>query len=136
MIDARRERCFSAMGPGSFRERCCSRIARGHPHRFATNASTGESFARLGSGRPLFLEQGIAIEPDTRYRFRSTSDLRDGVAAIDVTLCEKTYQYSFGCKPLAAHPWPRPEWRLAASEFDSGDLGAAPCGESARSCSP
>ena len=48
------------------------------------------------------------------------------IATIDVTLCEKTYQYSFGCKPLAAQPVAATEWLPRSVQFDSGDLGAGP----------
>ena len=126
MMDATPRALLFGMGPGSFPRTMLFKDRAGASASLRYERIDRQSFARLGSGRSLYLEQGIAIEPNTRYTLSFDVRSRDGVATIDVTLCEKTYQYSFGCKPLAAQPVAETEWLHRSVQFDSGDLGAGP----------
>ena len=126
MMDATPRALLFGMGPGSFPRTMLFKDRAGASASLRYERIDRQSFARLGSGRSLYLEQGIAIEPNTRYMLSFDVRSRDGVATIDVTLCEKTYQYSFGCKPLAAQPVAATEWLPRSVQFDSGDLGAGP----------
>jgi hypothetical protein len=86
----------------------------------------GETFARLGSGRPLYLEQAVDIEPRSHYQLSVEVRAPNGDAAIDVSLCEKTYQYSFQCQRLLAGAVTTTQWTRRDVDFDSADLGERP----------
>ena len=58
----------------------------------------GERFLRLGKGEAVYLDQRVAVRPDTRYRLsvrlRAASA---GQAKLSLPLCEKALLYSFTC---------------------------------------
>ena len=126
MMDATPRALLFGMGPGAFPRTMLFKDPTAASASLRFERMDGQSFAKLGSGRSLYLEQRVAIESNAHYTLSFDVRAADGVATIDVSLCEKTYQYSFGCKALAAQEVATREWMHRSVEFDSGDLGAGP----------
>jgi len=84
-------------------------------------------FVRLGSGRPLYLDQRVAVAPGTDYRL--SLDLRSAQAntEVKVALCEKSIQYSFRCKwmnfPIRAAGT---AWEHNEATFSTERIGTGP----------
>lgn len=90
--------------------------------------SDGTTFARLGAGRPLYLEQRVAIEPERDYTLSFDARAAGRDAAVAISLCAKSLQSSFGCKALVSDANLTAIWQHRSVAFNSGSLGAGPIG--------
>jgi len=85
----------------------------------------GNTFLRLGSGKPLYFEQIVAIEPKQQYTLRMNLRSQMPGAALTVPLCEKALLYSFKCAwttiRLKTHPgeWEYHEIEISTNSFNS-----------------
>ncbi len=94
------------------------------PGTYAVLEENGKPFLRLGAGESVFLDQTVAVRPDTRYRLSLRLRQPAGEASLKVTLCEKALLYSFDCvdRPLQPNDGRR-DWQRLEADFDSGNLG-------------
>jgi hypothetical protein len=83
-------------------------------------------YLRLGSGRPLYLDQRVAINPGETYSLTLEMRSSDPAARLIALLCEKSVQYSFRCRSVSLHAeapagaWSRRDVTLAAGDTGSG----------------
>src|SRR5204863_6196670 len=110
MIDRSPKAVLFGMGLGTFPRTLLFKEPTLASASLSYERKDGETFARLGSGRPLYLEQTVAIEPHSPYRLSIEVRALNGDAAIDVSLCEKTYQYSFQCTRLLENAVATTQW--------------------------
>ncbi len=94
------------------------------PGTYALLYDDGNPHLRLGAGETVFLDQLVAVRPDTRYRLSLRLRQPAGNASLKLPLCEKALLYSFECVTTVLQPPEgRPGWHVMESELDSGDLG-------------
>ena len=85
----------------------------------------GERFLRLGKGEAVYLDQRVAVRPDTRYRLsvrlRAASA---GEVKLSLPLCEKALLYSFTCvwTTLSAKD-SDVSWQRLETDIQSGRVG-------------
>jgi VanZ family protein len=114
------------MGLGSFPRTFLIRNPEGASASVSFQTGGGEQFARLGTGRPTYFSQRVAVEPGGRYVL--SFDLRGSGAApgrMEVFLCEKSEHYSFDCRTLS-FPLKQAsgQWARVEGAFDVGQMGA------------
>lgn len=94
------------------------------PGTYSLLREDGNTYLRLGAGESTFLEQVVALRPNTPYTLSARLRRERGGATLEATLCAKALLYSFACAdgvpPMAAAG---PGWRGVDVEWDSGDLG-------------
>ena len=93
---------------------------------FSYEREGDNTFVRLGSGRPLYLGQRVDIAPGMHYKLALDARGVAPKAAVGVSLCEKSAQYSFRCRemsfPVSARGgnWEHHEAMMAAEDIGSG----------------
>ncbi len=113
------------MGLGTFPKTALFKNPDAASATFSFGHEGDNGFLRLGSGRPLYLDQRVSIAPQTRYTL--ALDLRSGdpKAKLTAHLCEKSAQYSFRCTsasvPVRAAGT---GWEHHELAFDSGEIGS------------
>ncbi|TLD47610.1 MAG: hypothetical protein FAZ92_00092 [Accumulibacter sp.] len=114
------------MGIGRFPETHYWRSAetRATPYRLETE--NGNTFLRLGSGSPMYIEQFVEVTSDREYVVSLSVRRPEADAAVTVFLCEKLLLTSVRCvfsELKGAHPsgqWEEQQFRLATKGFGSG----------------
>jgi hypothetical protein len=88
----------------------------------------GNEFLRLGSGRPLYLDQRVTIESGQRYTLALDMRSADGHPRLVATLCEKSVQSSFRCAVANLQPQAGAAagWDRYEARFDAGAIGSGP----------
>ena len=132
MMDAGVSTALFGMGLGSFPRTVLFKDHDAASATFSYAREGDNGFVRLGSGRPLFLEQRVSVAPGANYTL--ALDLRSaepGGEGQRVALCEKSIQYSFRCKgssfPInaAGTAWEHNEASFDAGRRRGGSLAAA-----------
>jgi hypothetical protein len=126
MMDGSVTTALFGMGLGSFPRTLLFRDPDAASATFDYVRDGSNAFLRLGSGRPLFLGQRVAVRDGERYTL--TLDLRsaDAQAQLGVHLCERSAQQSFRCVEMLLRPrdgrgsWERQQGVLATGEVGSG----------------
>jgi len=94
---------------------------------FSYEREGDNTFVRLGSGRPLYLGQRVDIAPGMPYKLALDARGTAAKAAVGVSLCEKSAQYSFRCRemsfPLNA---PGGNWEHHEAMMTTEDIGSGP----------
>ena len=87
-------------------------------------ADKGQHHLHLGSGRPLYLEQLVTVEPHRRYRLHLKLRAAAPGAALTVQLCEKWLLSSATCAgATVAAGSTGPDWSELERWIDSGEVG-------------
>lgn len=82
---------------------------------------------RLGSGRPLYLDQLVPLEPYTAYRLRMKLRAPDGQGRLAAALCHKWLLESQDCLGFSFSPAkPGAAWTEVSQMLNSGVLAAGP----------
>jgi hypothetical protein len=115
------------MGQGSFPRTFLFKHRDAASATFSYEHEDGNRFLRLGSGRPLYLDQRVAVEPGKSYALSLEMRSADPEATIDLRLCEKSVQSSFRCE---ARNFRRQStsaiWEHREVAVDAGPIGSAP----------
>ena len=113
------------MGLGSFPRTFLIRDPEQASATFSYVREDANTFLRLGSGKPLYLGQRVAILPGRDYRLSLDMRSTDPKAAVDVSLCEKSLQQSFRCigTKLEADG-PGNSWQHRTATLNSGAIGS------------
>ncbi|WP_431064334.1 VanZ family protein [Methylotuvimicrobium sp.] len=69
----------------------------GMPATYTIQNDDGNRYLRLGAGGALYLDQQVAIEPDTKYRLSADLRTDSGQGEVTFPICEKSLLYSFRC---------------------------------------
>ena len=127
MIDPGPEAALFGMGLGSFPRTVLYKDPAAASATVSYRRSGGDTYVRLGSGRPLYLGQRVAMEPEHRYALALDLRSRNADAAIEVSVCAKSIQQSFDCRRFDFRvEGPGSAWEHRTAEFDSGDLSQGP----------
>src|SRR5438105_6786227 len=114
------------MGLGSFPRAFLFKYRDAASATFSYEREDGSGFLRLGSGRPLYLDQRVPVVAGRTYTLSLDMRSSDPQAKVDVTLCEKSLQYSFHCKATSLQPratatsWEHREVKLDSEQVGSG----------------
>ena len=128
MMDTDWRTALFGMGLGRFPETYFFRSSKGSvPAQFRYVTESGNTFLRMGSGEPLYVEQIVPVEPGQRYALafdaRSTAD----GATLNILLCERTFFHSFGCESATVElQQASAGWKHYQVELSSRRLGGTP----------
>jgi hypothetical protein len=126
MMDKDLTTALFGMGLGSFPRTFLFRYPDAASATFSYEREGGNGFLRLGSGRPLYLDQRVSAKTGRSYTLSLDMRSADPKAKVDVMLCEKSVQSSFRCEAAtlrrqpAATGWERREATLNAGQVGSG----------------
>ena len=125
MMDSNPTTTLFGMGLGTFPGTLLAKAGDAASATFSYQREAGNGFVRLGTGKPLYLDQRVSAAKAKRLML--SLDLRsvDPKAGISVSLCEKSMQASFACertqftvdKPGPA--WKRKEIEINTARFES-----------------
>jgi VanZ family protein len=88
-------------------------------------AHDGKAGLRLGSGRPLYLDQLVDVQPYTNYRVRVNIRAPQGNGRVAIILCHKWMLESQDCRSLSFAPdKPAGQWSAVTQMLNSGPLGS------------
>lgn len=87
---------------------------------------SGNMFLRLGAGRPLFMDQIVALRPNTDYILNVSSRVSIPGDAAMVQLCHKWLLAAADCREFRISPKAAGKWLKFEQPFNSGVLGADP----------
>jgi hypothetical protein len=127
MMDKDLPTALFGMGLGSFPSAFLFKYREAASATFSYQREDGNGFLRLGSGKPLYLDQRVSVVAGKSYTLFLDMRSSDPEAKLAVTLCEKSVQYSFRCKAASfqrlgvATSWEHREVKL-----DSEQVGSAP----------
>jgi len=114
------------MGLGSFPRTVLIKDRAAASATFSYEHESSNSFLRLGSGKPLYLDQRVSLDPEKKYTL--SLDLRSSQpnAVLYVPLCEKSSHYSFRCKWTSLPIGAPGRWERHEIGVDSGQVGSGP----------
>ena len=128
MMDGSWRTAVFGMGLGRFPETYFfTNLSRGVPASFKYVTEQDNTFLRLGSGKSVYIDQIVPVEPGQDYRlsFDARSAAADGV--VNVLLCERTFFYSYGCESATVKLQEGASvWQHYESALPSGRLGGTP----------
>ena len=127
MMDGSLATRLFGMGLGTFPSAFLTRHPDAASATFAYRSDGGNGYLRLGSGRPLYLDQRVEVLPGRSYIVSLDMRSPEPNARLDAMLCEKSIQYSFRCRTATLHGRnPGGSWSRVEAELPSGDLGSGP----------
>jgi glycopeptide antibiotics resistance protein len=97
------------------------------PGSYSVLREDGQTFLRLGAGESVFLDQLVAVEPDTSYTLTANIRQPYGEAQLLIPICEKALLYSFECSWHRMEPIPDDAdatWHRVTIRVESGLLGS------------
>jgi hypothetical protein len=126
MMDWAPSTTLFGMGLGSFPRTLLFKHPDAASATFSYAREDGGGFLRLGSGRPLYLDQRVSVAPGASYTLALDIRSSSPRAKVDVTLCEKSVQHSFRCKAASVHRgaiatgWVHHEVTISSEQVGSG----------------
>lgn len=127
MMDKDWRTALFGMGLGSFPRTFLFRHADAASATFRYERENDNLFLRLGSGRPLYLDQRVGVSPGAAYTLSLDMRSSDASARLDALLCEKSIQYSFRCRVATFQDRAGTgSWAHHENALESGDVGSGP----------
>lgn len=127
MMDRGLTTALFGMGLGSFPRAFLFKYRDAASATFSYEREDGNEFLRLGSGKPLYLDQRVRVVSAKSYTVSLDLRSSDPEASVAITLCEKSLQYSFGCKAASLQLRPTATgWEHREVKLDSGQVGSGP----------
>ena len=126
MMDTQLTTTLFGMGLGSFPRTFLMLSRPDATATFSYTSESGNSFVRLGSGKPLYFGQRVPVEAGKNYTL--AVDLRSSrpSARLGASLCEKSEQNSFRCKVTGFQVQETgAKWQHHEVTFNSDDVGSA-----------
>ncbi len=94
------------------------------PYRLLTES--GNTFLRMGSGSPLYVEQLVAVKPGEAYILKADVRSDQGDALLTVALCEKWLLTSARCVFQTVPIGTAGAWQGIQTQLVSGEIGDTP----------
>lgn len=112
------------MGLGSFPKTLLIKQPAAASASFGFERERNDGYLRLGSGRPLYLDQRITLTPGETSTV--VLDMRSSTAdaSLDAMLCEKSIQYSFRCRMVRFRSGVANAWAHREGSLESGEIGS------------
>jgi hypothetical protein len=127
MMDKDLTTTLFGMGLGSFPRAFLFKSPDAATATFSYEREDGNGFLRLGSGKPLYLDQRVPVVAGGSYTLSLDMRNSDPQAKVDVTLCGKSLQYSFRCKAASLQPRAAAtSWEHREVKLDSEQIGLDP----------
>ena len=126
MRDADWASTIFGMGMGRYPETHYWRSDENHAAPYRLRAETGNTFLRLGSGNPLYMEQFVAIKPRQDYALNLSVRSNQPNAAVTVSICEKWLLTSARCVFKRLDVTGNGRWQSIQAALPSGEVGSSP----------
>jgi hypothetical protein len=127
MMDKDLMTALFGMGLGSFPRAFLFKYPDAASATFSYEREDGNGFLRLGSGKPLYLDQRVPVLGGKSYTLSLDMRSADPEAKLAAALCEKSVQYSFRCKAASLQrQGPATSWEHRELKLDSEQVGSAP----------
>lgn len=127
MMDKDLTTALFGMGLGSFPRTFLFKYPDAASATFSYEREGGNGFLRLGSGRPLYLDQRVPAEAGRSYTLSIDMRSVDPKAKVEVMLCEKSVQSSFRCEPATLAQQPAATgWQRVQGTLNAGQVGSGP----------
>jgi VanZ family protein len=127
MMDSGAATTIVGMGLGSFPRTFLFRDPAAASATFGFAHEGDNGFLRLGSGRPLFVNQRMDVRAGERYTLALDVRASDPKAQVGALLCERSAQQSFRCATARIQPGTaRRAWEHREAVLDVGEVGSGP----------
>jgi hypothetical protein len=127
MMDKDLTTALFGMGLGSFPRAFLFKRHDAASATFSYEREDANGFLRLGSGKPLYLDQQVPVAAEKSYTLSLDMRSADPEATVAVTLCEKSVQHSFRCKAVSLQRrTTATSWEHREVKLDSEQVGSAP----------
>jgi hypothetical protein len=127
MMDKDLTTALLGMGLGSFPRTFLFKYPDAASATFSYEREGGNGFLRLGSGKPLYLDQRVLAEAGGSYTLSLDMRSVDPKAKVEVMLCEKSVQSSFRCEPATLPQQPAATgWQRVQGTLNAGQVGSGP----------
>ncbi|PWB59903.1 MAG: hypothetical protein C3F18_00525 [Nitrosomonadales bacterium] len=93
---------------------------------YRLGAEASNTFLRLGSGSPLYMEQFVTIKPQHDYSFSLNVRSEQPESQITASICEKWLLTSARCTFKSVDVTGNGSWQPVQIQMQSGDVGSGP----------
>jgi hypothetical protein len=124
MMDRDAPTTLFGMGLGSFPKTLLLMHPETASASFGFNREGDHGYLKLGSGRPLYIDQRVAIAAGETYTVSLDLRSSDPNARLDAMLCEKSIQYSFRCQAATLRPGSPGVWEHRDAVLSAGEIGS------------
>ena len=114
------------MGIGRYPETHFWRSEGNRAAAYRLGAESGNTFLRLGSGSPLYIEQFVAIKPQHDYALSLNVRSDQPNTKVSVSICEKWLLTSARCIFKSIDVTGNGRWQPAQTVLQSGEVGSSP----------
>ncbi|MDP2783359.1 MAG: VanZ family protein, partial [Sulfurimicrobium sp.] len=114
------------MGIGSYPETHYWRSEESRAATYRLGSETGNTFLRLGSGSPLYMEQFVTIKPQHDYSLSLNARSDQPDTQVTVSICEKWLLTSARCTFKSIEVTGNGRWQPVQTHLQSGDVGSGP----------
>lgn len=112
------------MGTGRFPETHYWRSTEPKAASYRLETEAGQTFLRLGTGNPMYIEQFVVVEPGREYILQIDIRSAEAKAGVSVFLCEKLLLTSGRCVSNKVDVGERAGWQHHQVNLASGDVGS------------
>jgi glycopeptide antibiotics resistance protein len=114
------------MGLGRYPETHYWRSQESRAATYRLGSETGNTFLRLGTGSPLYLEQFVAIKPQHDYTLSLNARSDQPHTQVTVSICEKWLLTSARCIFKSIDVTGNGRWQPVQAHMQSGEVGSGP----------
>ncbi|CAG9933391.1 VanZ family protein [Candidatus Nitrotoga arctica] len=112
------------MGIGRYPETHSWRSEENRAATYRLGSETGNTFLRLGTGSPLYVEQFVTIEPQRDYLLSLNARSDQPNTQVSVSICEKWLLTSARCTLKSIDVTGNGRWQSVQTRLQSGDVGS------------
>ena len=114
------------MGLGSFPKTLLLKQPEAASASFRFDREGDQAYLKLGSGRPLYVDQRLASAAGGSYTVSVEMRSSNPNARLDAMLCEKSIQYSFRCQSASFRSGTAGIWEHRDAVLSAGSIGSGP----------
>jgi glycopeptide antibiotics resistance protein len=114
------------MGLGRYPETHYWRSEESRAATYGLGSETGNTFLRLGSGSPLYMEQFVTTKPQHDYSLSLNARSDQPDTQVSVSICEKWLLTSARCTFKSIDVTGSGRWQPVQTHMQSGDVGSGP----------
>lgn len=114
------------MGLGRYPETHAWRSEESKAATYRLGSETGNTFLRLGSGSPLYMEQFVATKPQHDYTLNMNARSDQPNTQVTLSICEKWLLTSARCTFKSIDVTGNGEWQSVQTTLQTGEVGSGP----------